>query len=76
MSVSETLMTEMAAEVDSLGIAALRYQLPYMEGGGRRPDLPAACHAAVRGGGVAASRNRPSQGAPPDRSGGMRRELV
>jgi predicted alpha/beta-hydrolase family hydrolase len=41
-------MAEMAAELDALGIATLRYQFPYMERGGRRPDPPALCHATVR----------------------------
>ena len=30
------------------GIATLRYQFPYMEKGGRRPDQPKIAHAAVR----------------------------
>ena len=30
------------------GIATLRYQFPYMEKGGRRPDPPRIAHAAVR----------------------------
>jgi len=29
-------------------IATLRYQFPYMEKGGRRPDAPAVAHATVR----------------------------
>ena len=29
-------------------IATLRYQFPYMEAGGRRPDAPPVAHAAVR----------------------------
>jgi len=41
-------MAEMAAELNTLGIATLRYQFPYMERGGRRPDPPALCHATVR----------------------------
>ena len=41
-------MTEMAAELNALGIATLRYQFPYMERDGRRPDPPALCHATVR----------------------------
>jgi predicted alpha/beta-hydrolase family hydrolase len=41
-------MAEMATELDALGIATLRYQFPYMERGGRRPDPPALCHATVR----------------------------
>jgi predicted alpha/beta-hydrolase family hydrolase len=41
----------MAALTDGLferGIASLRYQFPYMEGGSKRPDSPATAHAAVR----------------------------
>jgi uncharacterized protein len=41
----------MAAVADGLaarGIATLRYQFPYMERGGRRPDTPKVAHAAVR----------------------------
>ena len=30
------------------GIATLRYQFPYMERGGKRPDAPALAHATVR----------------------------
>ena len=30
------------------GIATLRYQFPYMEAGGRRPDRPPVAHATVR----------------------------
>ena len=30
------------------GIASLRYQFPYMEAGGHRPDRPALAHATVR----------------------------
>jgi predicted alpha/beta-hydrolase family hydrolase len=30
------------------GIATLRYQFPYMERGGRRPDAPRVAHATVR----------------------------
>ena len=41
-------MAEMAAELNAQGIATLRYQFPYMERGGRRPDPPALCHATVR----------------------------
>jgi predicted alpha/beta-hydrolase family hydrolase len=41
----------MAAVADGLfvrGIATLRYQFPYMEAGGKRPDRPPVAHAAVR----------------------------
>lgn len=41
----------MAAVATGLGerdIASLRYQFPYMERGGKRPDLPQLAHATVR----------------------------
>src|ERR1700761_5049044 len=41
----------MAAIADGLeerGVATLRYQFPYMETGGTRPDGPALAHATVR----------------------------
>ena len=41
----------MTAAADGLavrGIASLRYQFPFMEAGGKRPDRPPAAHAAVR----------------------------
>lgn len=41
----------MAATAEGLaarGVATLRYQFPYMEKGGKRPDPPAIAHAAVR----------------------------
>ena len=41
----------MAATADGLeerGVATLRYQFPYMEKGGKRPDTPAVAHVAVR----------------------------
>lgn len=41
----------MAATADGLearGVATLRYQFPYMEKGGKRPDPPAVAHTAVR----------------------------
>jgi predicted alpha/beta-hydrolase family hydrolase len=37
-----------AAELAERGIATLRYQFPYMEKGGRRPDSPKLAHATVR----------------------------
>jgi hypothetical protein len=46
--IEHPFMAEMAAELNALGIATLRYQFPYMERGGRRPDPPALCHATVR----------------------------
>ena len=40
-------------------IATLRYQFPYMEAGGRRPDSPAVAHAAVRAAVGEAARRAP-----------------
>jgi len=41
-------MTAIAAGLAQRGIATLRYQFPYMENGGRRPDPPRLAHATVR----------------------------
>jgi predicted alpha/beta-hydrolase family hydrolase len=41
-------METVAAGLCDRGIATLRYQFPYMEKGGKRPDAPAVAHAAVR----------------------------
>jgi uncharacterized protein len=41
-------MQNLADDLSSRGIATLRYQFPYMEKHGRRPDPPALCHATVR----------------------------
>jgi uncharacterized protein len=41
-------MAKVAAGLGERGIATLRYQFPYMEKGGKRPDKPAVAHAAVR----------------------------
>jgi hypothetical protein len=41
-------MASVAAGLAERGIAALRYQFPYMERGAKRPDAPAAAQAAVR----------------------------
>ena len=41
-------MEAIAAGLAERGIATLRYQFPYMEKGGKRPDPPAIAHAAVR----------------------------
>ncbi len=40
-------MAAVAAELAARGIATLRYQFPYMEQGGRRPDPPKVAQAAV-----------------------------
>jgi uncharacterized protein len=41
-------MANLATDLGKRGIATLRYQFPYMEKHGRRPDPPALCHATVR----------------------------
>jgi uncharacterized protein len=41
-------MAHLAADLARREIATLRYQFPYMEKHGRRPDPPALCHATVR----------------------------
>src|SRR3954471_12310026 len=41
-------MEAIAAGLGERGIATLRYQFPYMEKAGKRPDPPAVAHAVVR----------------------------
>ena len=41
-------MAAVAAGLAERGVATLRYQFPYMEKGGKRPDPPAVAQAAVR----------------------------
>jgi hypothetical protein len=41
-------MAAVAAGLAERGIATLRYQFPYMERGGKRPDPPKVAHATVR----------------------------
>lgn len=41
-------LESMSAALGSRGVATLRYQFPYMEAGGRRPDSPAVAEATVR----------------------------
>ncbi len=44
-------METIAAGLAARGIATLRYQFPYMENGGKRPDPPAVAHCrGARGG--------------------------
>ena len=50
-------MAAIAEALAGQGIATLRYQFPYMEQGGRRPDPPAVLEATV-GAAVAAARER------------------
>jgi predicted alpha/beta-hydrolase family hydrolase len=41
-------MAAVARELAERGVATLRYQFPYMEKGGKRPDPPKLAHATVR----------------------------
>jgi uncharacterized protein len=41
-------LVAIASGLAERGVATLRYQFPYMEQGGRRPDPPRIAHAAVR----------------------------
>src|SRR6266550_4837273 len=41
-------LAAVAAELKQRGIATLRYQFPYMEAGGKRPDPPKLAQATVR----------------------------
>jgi hypothetical protein len=45
---THSFMEAVAAGLSARGIASLRYQFPYMERGGRRPDPPALAQATVR----------------------------
>jgi uncharacterized protein len=53
-------MERIASELGERGIATLRYQFPYMEQGGKRPDPPRLAHAAVRAAVAAAARLAPA----------------
>jgi predicted alpha/beta-hydrolase family hydrolase len=52
-------MAATADGLETLGVATLRYQFPYMERGGKRVDPPAAAHAAVRAAVAEARRRAP-----------------
>jgi predicted alpha/beta-hydrolase family hydrolase len=41
-------MAQIARDLAERAIATLRYQFPYMERAGRRPDSPPLCHATVQ----------------------------
>jgi uncharacterized protein len=49
-------MAALAQDLAAAGVATLRYQFPYMEKHGKRPDSPSVCHATVRAA-VAAAHN-------------------
>jgi predicted alpha/beta-hydrolase family hydrolase len=53
-------MVNLANDLAARGIATLRYQFPYMEKRGKRPDKPAVCHATVRAAVAAAGELTPS----------------
>jgi hypothetical protein len=52
-------MAAVAAELALRGIATLRYQFPYMERGGKRPDPPHLAQATVRAAAATALRRLP-----------------
>ncbi|MGD9882489.1 MAG: alpha/beta family hydrolase [Reyranella sp.] len=56
---THTFMANVAMELAERGIATLRYQFPYMEQGGKRPDPPALAQATVRAAVAAAGRLAP-----------------
>lgn len=53
-------MVQIAQDLAARGVATLRYQFPYMERGGKRPDAPALCHATVRAAVLAAREFAPA----------------
>jgi predicted alpha/beta-hydrolase family hydrolase len=52
-------MRTIAEGLETRGIATLRYQFPYMENRGKRPDPPRIAHAAVRAAVAEAARLAP-----------------
>jgi predicted alpha/beta-hydrolase family hydrolase len=48
VGMTHPFMQAVAEALAERGIATLRYQFPYMEAGGRRPDPPKTAHATVR----------------------------
>jgi predicted alpha/beta-hydrolase family hydrolase len=54
------LMGSVAAELGERGVATMRYQFPYVEKGGRRPDPPKLAEATVRAAVAEASRLLPA----------------
>jgi len=57
---SHPFMEAVAKELAERGIATLRYQFPYMEQGGRRPDPPKLAQATVRAATAEAARLAPA----------------
>lgn len=56
---NHAFMAAVVAELGPRGIATLRYQFPYMEKGGKRPDPPKLAHATVRAAVSEAARRLP-----------------
>jgi uncharacterized protein len=56
---THSFMAAVAIELGQRDIATLRYQFPYMDQGGKRPDPPKLAHATVRAAVAAASRQLP-----------------
>jgi predicted alpha/beta-hydrolase family hydrolase len=52
-------MEAIATGLSEVAVASLRFQFPAMEGGSRRPDPPALCHATVRAAVAEAARLSP-----------------
>jgi predicted alpha/beta-hydrolase family hydrolase len=57
---AHSFMAAAAGELAERGIASLRYQFPYMEQGGKRPDPPKLAQATVRAAVTEAARLMPS----------------
>ena len=55
----QPFMADVAEGLAERDIATLRYQFPYMEGGGKRPDTPKVAQATVRAAVAEASRLLP-----------------
>src|SRR5580700_7415923 len=53
-------MATLARDLEAIGMATLRFQFPYVEKRGKRPDPPALCHATVRAAAATAHELLPS----------------
>jgi hypothetical protein len=57
---THAFMSAIANELAAVGVGTLRYQFPYMEAKGKRPDSPEVCHATVRTAVAEAARRAPT----------------
>jgi hypothetical protein len=57
---THSFMGAIADELAAVGVGTLRYQFPYMEAKGKRPDTPEVCHATVRAAVAEAARRAPT----------------